>query len=304
MYNISKDKINFYKNKPLNKEKKTKKITYNKPLFINIKNENNINNNSFNIITKNSTCSTKICSANNESPYDTIINNNNTINNTNSNSNININRVYSFKDLDIDNNNNNNCYSKTSLNFFSKHINTSFTNEENHYNVETFTPSRQKISTFNEDEKEQFTPYLGQKKSNEKNLIDSKKESLNKSFNINNHEKNKYSNIFNNSKKIIESASLNLNSHFDEQLSNKYKKINKYQKLSIYQKKKNSRNKKKSRNNIDTNDMQNAYTANTSYSSYIKYDGKSKTINELNLYRKKSDLSFRRENERKKLEWF
>ncbi len=114
MYNISKDKINFYKNKPLNKEKKTKKITYNKPLFINIKNENNITDNSFHIITKNSTCSTKICSAKNESPYDTIINNNNTINNTKGN--ININRVYSFKDLDIDNNNN--CYSKTSLNFF------------------------------------------------------------------------------------------------------------------------------------------------------------------------------------------
>ena len=99
--------------------------------------------------------------------------------------------------------------------------------------------------------------------------------------------KNKYSNIFNNSKKVIESSSLNLNSHFDEQFSNKLKK---------------SRNNQNNTNNETIN--ANAYTANTSYSSYIKYNGKSKTINELNLYRKKADLSLRRENERKKLEWF
>ena len=294
MNSKSKDKINFYQNKPIKGKKISKKITYNKPLFISIKNENNINNNSFNIITKNSSCSTKICSANNESPYETARNND-------------TNRVHSVRDFDLDNN----IYSKTSLNFFSKYINTSVSSNEEYNNnncetlTQTFTPSRQKDSSFNEDEKEQFTPYLGQKKTNEKNSMDSKKESLNKSFNINNHEKNNYSNIFNNSKKIIESASLNLNSHFDEQLSNKYKKINKFQKLSIYQKKKNSRNKNKSRNNKNAKqDEHKEQSDNKSQSSNIKYISKSKTMNELTLYRKKSDLSIRRENERKKLEWF
>jgi hypothetical protein len=286
MKSKSKDKINFYHNKPIKRKKISKKMTYNKPLFISIKKESSI--------TKNSSCSTKICSANNESPYETARNNN-------------TNRVYSVRDFDLDNNN----YSKTSLNFFSKYINTSVSSNEEYNNnncetlTQTFTPSRQKDSPFNEDEKEQFTPYLGQKKTNEKNSMDSKKESLNKSFNINNHEKNKYSNIFNHSKKIIESASLNLNSHFDEQLSNKYKIINKFQKLSIYQKKKNSRNKNKSRNNKnDKHDEHKEQTDNKSQSSNIKYKGKSKTMNELTLYRKKSDLSIRRENERKKLEWF
>ena len=284
MKNKSKDKINIYQNKPINKNpNKSKNMTYNKPLFINIKNENSINNNTFNFITKNSSCSTKICSTSYESPlYDNNGNNNST------------NRVYSVKDFDTENN-----YSKTSLNFFSKYINTSISSNED-YNYETFTPSRQKVSPFNEDEKEQqFTPYLGQKASEEKNNIDNMKESSNNDNNLNNHEKNKYSNIFNNSKNIIESASLNLNSHFDEQLSNNYKIINKYQKLSFYQKKNDLINNNKSRNKNNP-----AKKANTNYSTFIKFNNNSKVINKLSLYKKKSDLSFRRENERKKLEWF
>ena len=90
----------------------------------------------------------KICSANNESPYETARNND-------------TNRVHSVRDFDLDNN----IYSKTSLNFFSKYINTSFSSNEEYNNnncetlTQTFTPSRQKDSSFNEDEKEQFTPY-------------------------------------------------------------------------------------------------------------------------------------------------
>ena len=133
-------------------------------------------------------------------------------------------------DFDIDKN-----YSRTHINFFPKHINTSVSSNEE-YNYETFTPSRKKDSPFTEEEQEQFTPYLGQRISTEKN-IKNKNESSNFSFNdCNNNKNSKYSNIFKNSRKIIESTSLNLMNHFEEQLSNKYKVIDKYEKLSIYQK--------------------------------------------------------------------
>ena len=273
----SKEKINIYKNKTIKMNKNiSKNITYNKPLFISMKNDNNICNNSFNLNPKISTISTKICTTNGESPCNRSLGNN-VMNN-------NYNRI-NVKDFEIDNN-----YSKTTLNFFSKYINTSISsNEDYNNNYETFTPSRQKNMEFIEEDKEQFTPYLGEKKSNDKNSKENKKECLNK-------KNNKYSIIFNNSKKDIDSISLNLRNHFDEELSNKYKIINKYQKLSFYQKKNGLSSKSKSRNK--KKDIK------TNYSNFIKLNGNSKNINKQILYKKKSDLSFHRENERKILEWF
>ena len=269
MRNKSNEKFNIYQNKPFKLSKnRSKNITYNKPLFINMKNENSNKNNTYNKIQKNSSCSTKIFSSNSESSI-ARVNGNNTSS-----------RVYSVKDFDIEQQN----YLKTSLNFFSKYINTSISSSEDYNNkYETLSPSRKKNSTYIEEDKEQFTPYLGQKDYDDK---ERKKFQLNKSLNtIDNN--NKY-------KKIIESASLNLRNHFDEQLSNKYKKINKFQKLSFYQKKKGINNKSRNKTNKE----------NTNYSSYTKLNSKTKALNKQILYKKKSDLSFHRENERKILEWF
>ena len=279
MNNKLKSKINIYQNKAIVRKKsqdKSKNITYNKPLFINMKNNNIFSNGTYNLISKNSSCSTKICSPNSESPV---------IGNLGKNTS----RVYSVKDFELEKN----C--KTTSNFFSKYTNTTISySEDYNYNYETFTPSRKKDSPLFDDDKEQFTPYLGQKDINE-NKNNDQKDSLNKIID-NKIENNKYSIIFNNSRNIIESASLNLRNHFDEQLSNKYKIINKYQKLSFYQKKKGFINHNKSRNKNNT--------INTNYSIFTKLNGKSKTINKQFLYKKKSDLTIQRENERKILEWF
>ena len=284
MKNKSKGKINIYKNKPISRnhsKNKYKKITYNKPLFINMSIINNDNNNTYKLISKNSTCSTKICSPNSESPFNGILGQNITSKNT-------------VKDFDIEKN----CL-KTSTNFFSHYMNTSISyNDDNNINYETFTPSRKKDSPFIDDDKEQFTPYLGQKKVNENINNENIKASLNKDINDNNNINNnndKYSHIFNNSRNEIESTSLNLQNHFDEELSNKYKIINKYQKLSFYQKKKGLKNNNKSRNKN--------HTINVNYTSISQLKN-SKNIKKQILYKKKSDLSFQRENERKILEWF
>lgn len=125
MYNKLKPQINKYKNKTIIKNKNSlTNITYNKPQFINMKKRTNFNND-YNIGQKISSCSTKISSANSESA-----NNGNNINN---------NGVYTVKDFDIDKN-----YSRTHMNFFPKHINTSVSSNEE-YNYESFTPSRKKI---------------------------------------------------------------------------------------------------------------------------------------------------------------
>ena len=282
MKNNLKGKINIYKNKTISRNQsknKTKNITYNKPLFINMNSNNYFNNNNtYKLLSKNSSCSTKICSPNSESPFKGIIGNNNTS------------RVDTVKDFELENN----CL-KTSSNFFSNYMNTSISYSDDNNNYETFTPSRKKDSPFNDDDKEQFTPYLGQKKTNENRDNESKKPSLNK--NINNVNNNNYSIIFNNSKNEIESASLNLCNHFDEQLSNKYKIINKYQKLSFYQKKIGVNNHNQSRNENKNN------TINANYTSISKLKN-TKSIKKQFLYKKKTDLSFQRENERKILEWF
>ena len=273
MNNKSKGKINIYQNKAIKLNKNTSKIiTYNKPLFISMRNKNNINNNTYRLIQKNSSISTKICSTI-ESPYSGRLGNNN------------MNRIHSVKDFEIDKN-----YSKTSGNFFSKYINTSISSTEEYNNniYETFTPSRKNDYPIIEEDKEQFTPYLGQKKSNEKNSKENKKNSLNK--------KNKYSFIFNNSRDMIASTSLNLREHFDDELSKKYKIINKYQKLSFYQKKNFLNKKSKSRNKNNK--------VNTNYSSFLSLNNNSKLLKKQILYKKKSDLSFQREKERKTLEWF
>lgn len=247
----------------------SKNITYNKPLFINMKSEKNIKINTDNLNQKSNSISTNKCSANSESAF-----NRNLGNNTN--------RIYSVKDFEI-----NSC-SKTSLHFFSKYINTSISSTESfNNNYETLTPSRLKIFPFIEEDEKQFTPYLGQK--------ESKKKSSNKN---NVKEKSNYCPIINNSRKEIESTSLNLRNHFDEQLSNNYKIINKFQKLSFYQKEKVLNNKRKSLNENGT------INKNTNYSSFVKLNKNSKAKNKLFLYKKKFDLSFHRENERKILEWF
>ena len=261
----SKEKINIYKNKVIKTNNNiSKNITYNKPLFISMKNDNSIHNNSFQLIQKNSTISTKICTTNGESPYNKSFGNK-ILNN-------NYNRINSVKDFEIDNN-----YSKTTLNFFSKYVNTSISsNEDYNNNYETFTPSRQKKMEFIEEDKEQFTPYLGEKKPNDENSKENKKESLNK--------KNKYSIIFNNSKKEIDSISLNLRNHFDEELSNKCKIINKFQKLAFYQKKNGLNSRSKSRNKKKD--------GNTNYSYFLKLNKNSKAINKQILYKKKSENGF------------
>ena len=271
MNNKSKGKIKIYQNKAIKLNKNTSKnITYNKPLFISMKNEYKTNNNTYRLIQKTSSISTKICSTI-ESPNTGRLGNNN------------MNKIHSVKDFEIDKN-----YSKTSANFFTKYINTSISsNDDYNNNYETFTPSRKKEYPFIEEDKEQFTPYLGQKKSNEKNSKENKKNSLNK--------KN-YSFIFNNSREMIESTSLNLKDHFDEELSKKYKIINKFQKLSFYQKKSGLNKKSKSRNKNNK--------TNTNYSSFLSLNGNSKSLKKQILYKKKSDLSFQRERERKTLEWF
>ena len=279
MNNKSREKIQTYKAIKI-KPNKIKNITYNKPLFINMKKENNLKIKSGISNQKKISNSTKICSES-ESSF-----NPNAGNNTK--------RIYSVKDFEIDS-----CL-KTSLNFFSNYINTSINSSENYNNnFETLSPSRTKIFPFIEEEnKEQFTPYLGQKKSNEKKYQENKEnkgESLNE--NIINNEKKNYSFIFNNSKKEIESTSLNLRNHFDEQLSNKYKRINKFQKMLFYQKKSGLNNKSKSRNKNNTTNM------NTNYSSFVRLNKNSRTINKQLLYKKKYDFSFHRENERKILEW-
>lgn len=280
--NNSKSKINIYQNKPFSKKKKSynsKNITYNKPLFINMSINNDIKSNTYNFISKNSSCSTKICSTNSESPFRNKLGKNTS-------------RDYSVKEFEIDKNG-----LKTTSNFFSKYINTSISYSDDYNNdYETFTPSRKNDSPFNDNDKEQFTPYLGQKKTNGKNNKDNKKGSINNNKN-NNQENNKYSIIFNNSRTKIESASLNLRNHFDEQLSNKYKIINKYQKLYFYQKKNglnNFQNKSRNKNN----------RINTNYSSFSKFNDNSKLNNQHFLYKKKTDLSLQREYERKILEWF
>ena len=134
----------------------------------------------------------------------------------------------------------------------------------------------------------------GKKKVNDNINNENIKASLNKNINDNKNNNN-YSHIFNNSRNEIESTSLNLQNHFDEQLSNKYKIINKYQKLSFYQKKKGVNNNNKSRNKN--------HTINANNTSISKLNN-SKNIKKQILYKKKSDLSFQRENERKILEWF
>ena len=273
MYNKLKSQINKNKNKTIIKNiNSLTNITYNKPQFINIKKRTNFKND-YNIPQKISSCSTKISSANSES--------------ANNGNNINYNRVYTVKDFDIDKN-----YSRTHMSFFPKHINTTVSsNEENNY--ESFTPSRKKDSPFIEEEQEQFTPYLGQKISTEKNAKNIN-ESSNFSFNdCNFNKKSKYSNIFKNSRKIIESTQLNLMNNFEEQISNNYKIINKYEKLSIYQK-----DKELSRNHREDN--------------IPKKNGLSVEKNKVNnksskkniLYKKKLDLASHRENERKILGWF
>ena len=268
MHNKSKEIMHTYK--PLkNNINISKNITYNKPLFINMKSEKNIKINTYNLNQKSNSISTNKCSANSESAFNRNLGNNS-------------NRIYSVKDFEI-----NNC-SKTSLHFFSKYINTSISSTEDlNNNYETLTPSRIKIFPFIEEDEKQFTPYLGQK--------ESKKKSSNKN---NDKEKNNYCPIFNNSRKEIESTSLNLRNHFDEQLSNNYKIINKFQKLSFYQKEKVLNNKRKSLNENNT------INKNTIYSSFVKLNKNSKAKNKLFLYKKKVDLSFHRENERKILEWF
>ena len=153
MKNKSKGKINIYKNKTISRNhsnNKSKKMTYNKPLFINMSIINNANNNTYKLISKNSTCSTKICSPNSESPFNGILEKNITS------------KIDTVKDFDIDKN----CL-KTSTNFFSHYMNTSisYNDDNNNINYETFTPSRKKDSPLIDDDKEQFTPYLGQKKS-------------------------------------------------------------------------------------------------------------------------------------------
>ena len=273
MNNKSRGKINIYQNKAIKIKKNTSKnITYNKPLFISMRNENNINQNTYRLIQKNSSISTKICSTI-ESPNTGRLGNNN------------MNRIHSVKGFEIDKN-----YTKTSSNFFIKYINTSISsNDEYNNNYETFTPSRKKDYPFAEEDKEQFTPYLGQKKSNEKNCKENKKNSLNKN-------NTKYSLIFNNSREMIESTSLNLREHFNDELSKKYKIINKYQKLSFYQKKNGLNNKSKSRNKNNK--------GNTNYSTFLSLNGNSKLLKKQFLYKKKSEISFQREKERKILEWF
>jgi len=273
MYNKLKSQINKYKNKTIiNNINSLTNITYNKPQFINMKKRTNCNND-YNIAQKIGTCSTKISSANSESA-----NNGNNLSNK---------RVYTVNDFDIDKN-----YSRTHMNFFPKHINTSVSSNEE-YNYESFTPSRKKDSPYTEEEQEQFTPYLGQKISTEKN-IKNKNESSNFSFNDCNYSKNsKNSNVFKNSRTIIKSTPLNLINNFEEQLSNNYKIIDKYEKLSIYQK-----DKELSRNHRDYNKSK----KNDISVEKIKVNNKysKKKI----LYKKKLDLASHRENERKILGWF
>ena len=273
MYNKLKPQINKYKNKTIIKNKNSlTNITYNKPQFINMKKRTNFNND-YNIGQKISSCSTKISSANSESA-----NNGNNFNN---------NGVYNVKDFDIDKN-----YSRTHMNFFPKHINTSVSSNEE-YNYESFTPSRKKDSPFTEEEQEQFTPYLGQKISTEK-IAKNINESSNYSFNDCNYNKNsKYSNAFKNSKKIKKSTPLNLLNNFEEQLSNNYKIIDKYEKLSIYQK-----DKELSRNHRENN----LPKKNLISVEKIKVNNKSSKKNI--LYKKKLDLASHREIERKILGWF
>lgn len=116
---------------------------------------------------------------------------------------------------------------KNSLNYFSKCLNTSVCDSEDfNFYYETLSPTKEKGITLSAEDKEQFTPYLGQKMT-----IDN----LSKRHNS----RNKFLLTGNNNdiRQKIESASLNLQDHFEVQLSNKYKKINKFQKLSFYQKK-------------------------------------------------------------------
>ena len=185
-------------------------ITYNKPLFINMNKDSNNNY-------KTSTLSTKINTSILESSFDGSYKNKKII------SNIPVN------EFELDKN-----YSKTSVNYFVNEIYNSLnSNEDDNYNSkinETFTPG--KSSLYLKEEKEQFTPYLGQR--NTENICNK-----NKIIGINideNKENNNFSNIFNNSKEIITRSSLNLKDHIDQKLSNNSKLINKYQKLPFYQK--------------------------------------------------------------------
>ena len=192
----------------------SKNYTYNKPLFIKMTNE------SKNINCKNSTSSTKIDTTNIESPFDGSYRNNfEKINHSN----------ISVSEFNIDKDK---VYSKTSFNFLSKENESSSSSNEENNIYETFTPSRNKELLFDNEEQEQFTPYLGQK--NDGNMIN--KENKNNHDNINNNENINFSNIFNNSKELITNSSLNLKNHLDNELSNNYKSINKFQKLFFYQK--------------------------------------------------------------------
>ncbi len=139
MNNKSRGKINIYQNKAIKiKKNKSKNISYNKPLFISMRNESNINKNTYRLIQKNSSISTKICSTI-ESPNNGRLGNNN------------MNRIHSVKGFEIDKN-----YSKTSSNFFTKYINTSISsNDEYNNNYETFTLSRKKDYPFVEEDKKQ-----------------------------------------------------------------------------------------------------------------------------------------------------
>ena len=185
-------------------------ITYNKPLFINMNKDSNNNY-------KTSTLSTKINTSILESSFDGSYKNKKII------SNIPVN------EFELDKN-----YSKTSVNYFVNEIYNSLnSNEDDNYNSkinETFTPGKSSLCL--KEEKEQFTPYLGQR--NTENICNK-----NKIIGINideNKENNNFSNIFNNSKEIITRSSLNLKDHIDQKLSNNSKLINKYQKLPFYQK--------------------------------------------------------------------
>ena len=208
-------------------------ITYNKPLFINMNKD--MNNNY-----KTSTLSTKINTSFLESSFGGSYKNKK------------INTNIPVKEFELEKN-----YSNTTANYFINEMNASLnSSEDDNYDYkinETFTPW--KSSLYLKEEKEQFTPYLGQK-NNEKNI-----NNKNKNIEINidaNKENNNFSNVFNNSKEIITRSSLNLKNHIDEKLSNNSKLINKYQKLPFYQ-----RNFIKSHNSINIHMKKKIYNKKT-----------------------------------------
>ena len=122
-------------------------ITYNKPLFINMNKDSNNNY-------KTSTLSTKINTSILESSFDGSYKNKK------------INTNIPVKEFELEKN-----YSNTTANYFINEMNASLnSSEDDNYDYkinETFTPW--KSSLYLKEEKEQFTPYLGQK-NNEENI--------------------------------------------------------------------------------------------------------------------------------------